>query len=306
MRQVVVAGGSSSIGLALIDLCIKNNVYVTVLARPNSPRNQRIPKHSLVRCVDFSLGEPISIEAEGAVFYHLAWEGTDKVSRLDPGIQVKNVAATIELVNLAHRAGCRVFVGTGSQAEYGRVDGLITPASPCAPDTAYGAAKYAAGKLGALQAERTGLSFMWARVFSVYGGWDPEHTMLVSLINNILQGKEMPLTACGQIWDYLYADDAAQALFLLGKKGRAGQVYHIASGAARPLREYIEDIKTCVPRADLIKVGAVPYPPLQVMNLHPDISGLVSDTGFEPQVSFKEGFKRMFRQIQMRELDEKD
>lgn len=306
MRQVVVTGASSSIGLAFIDLCIKNNVSVTALARLSSPRSQRIPKHPLVRVVDFSLGNSIDIEAKGAVFYHLAWEGTNRLDRIDPGVQTKNITSTLDLIDAAYRAGCCNFIGTGSQAEYGRVDGLITPESPCNPDTAYGAAKYAAGKLGGLQAKKLGLPFIWARIFSVYGGWDPEYTMLMSLINNMRQGKEMPLTPCGQIWDFLYAEDAARALFLLGQKGKSRQIYHIAHGDTRPLRDYIEDIKTCIPRPELLKIGALPYPPMQVMNLRPDISDLAKDTGFVPQVTFKEGFQRMLHQIQMRELDEKN
>ena len=45
------------------------------------------------------------------------------------------------------------------------------------------------------------------------------------------------------MWDYLYCEDAANALLLLARHGRDGGIYPIGSGTARPLREYIEIIR---------------------------------------------------------------
>lgn len=45
-----------------------------------------------------------------------------------------------------------------------------------------------------------------------------------------------------QIWDYIYVDDIANALYLIASKGMHAKRYPIGSGVARSLRSYIMDI----------------------------------------------------------------
>ena len=94
------------------------------------------------------------------------------------------------------------------------------------------------------------------------------------------------------MWDYLYADDVAEAFMLLADKGRDGCVYPIGSGVARPLREYIEIIRDEIDPSLPLGFGEVPYSDKQVMHLCADISKLREDTGFAPKVSFEEGARR--------------
>lgn len=52
--------------------------------------------------------------------------------------QIENIRYTIDAVRTAAAMGCRVFVGTGSQAEYGRVDGVLRADTPTNPENGYG------------------------------------------------------------------------------------------------------------------------------------------------------------------------
>ena len=44
------------------------------------------------------------------------------------------------------------------------------------------------------------------------------------------------------LWDYLYADDAGDAILAIAEKGFDGKAYPLGSGKGRKLSEYIEDI----------------------------------------------------------------
>lgn len=57
-----------------------------------------------------------------------------------------------------------------------------------------------------------------------------KNTLISYLINNFLNNEEVNLTNCEQMWDYLYGDDAGEALYLIGLKGRKNEIYNIASG----------------------------------------------------------------------------
>ena len=116
--------------------------------------------------------------------------------------------------------------------------------------------------------------------------------MIISLISALLEGKVPALTKGEQMWDYLYADDAADAILLLAEKGIDGCIYPIGSGVARPLREYIEIIRDLIDPSLELGFGQVPYSDRQVMHLCADISQLTAHTGFAPQVDFPEGAAR--------------
>ena len=102
----------------------------------------------------------------------------------------------------------------------------------------------------------------------------------------------MPLTAGEQIWDYLYADDAAEALFRMALYGKNGAVYPVGSGKVRPLKEYLETLRDSIDTSLPLGFDEVPYSDKQVMHLEADLSALMKDTGFKPKTDFETGIRK--------------
>ena len=80
------------------------------------------------------------------VFFHFAWLGTTGAARNDMYLQNQNVRYALDAVAAAKRFGCHAFIGAGSQAEYGQVEGLLTPETPAFPEMGYGIGKLCAGQ----------------------------------------------------------------------------------------------------------------------------------------------------------------
>lgn len=118
----------------------------------------------------------------------------------------------------------------------------------------------------------------------------------------MLRNAETSFTPCEQIWDYIYSEDAARAIYAAGQKGRSGSVYVIGSGEARRLSEYIKVIAELTGYGRAIGFGKRPYNPRQVMHLQADITSLKQDTGFVPAVRFEEGAVRLIDYYRKREL----
>ena len=306
--KAVVTGASSMIASALIRLLLDEGHEVYALCRPNSKKLGNIIKNERVHIVysDISditaVGQSIGCGCDA--FFHFAWGGTSGAQRNDSRIQSENIRFTLDAVELAHALGCSVFVGAGSQAEYGRVDGKISPETPAFPENAYGAAKLAAGQLSRIACAKYGIKHIWARILSVYGIGDNDFTITVSSLKKMLAGQTAQFTPAEQMWDFLYCDDAARAFYLMAQRGKDGAVYTLGSGQARPLKEYI-NIMHSVSGADSdVQIGALPYNDKQVMYLCADISALTADTGFVPQVSYEEGIKETVKWLKGSERNE--
>ena len=295
--RIVITGATGAVGTALIAEGIRQNVEMLVICRKASKRRQQIPDHPLVKVLELNMEEyetyqPPEGETPYDVFYHFAWGGTTGDGRNDCEIQEKNIRYALDAAALAKRFGCSAFVGAGSQAEYGRVEGNLNSQTPAFPENGYGMAKLCAGQMTRLYCRQVGMRHVWTRILSIYGPGDGAGSMVMSAIHRLLAGETPAFTKGEQQWDYLYSGDAAKALLLLGEKGHDGGVSCLGSGKARPLADYIGIIRDAIDSRLSVALGAVPYAPGQVMYLCADIAKLKEDTGFVPEVSFEEGIKK--------------
>ncbi len=410
MKRAVVTGATGAIGSALVRELAESGVEVLVLVRKESARSRNIPRHPLVRQIGCDLAGLANLPNETGqdydVFYHLAWAGTTGAARDDMYLQNRNVRYALDAVTAAERFGCRMFVGAGSQAEYGPADGKLKPDSPVKPETGYGYAKLCAGQMTRSLARQLGMRHVWVRILSVYGPNDGPQSMVMSTIRKLRSGVVPEFTRAEQMWDYLYSRDAARALRLVGEMcgveepDAAGQahsvessaereslvrstegesqvrsaegesqvrsaegsmeresqvrsaenesqelsaegsaeresqahpakresqvcsaedksprcqekegerqpgsllpdhkmgsrIYVLGSGHARPLAEYITEIRDIVAPGMELGIGMLPYTPGQVMYLCADTSALERDTGWRPRTSFADGIREI-------------
>lgn len=302
MKRVVITGATGMLGIALIKKLLKEKMEIIAIVRPNSSRVNKIPKSTHIHIIEADLSNLIEvsekIKKKQDVFYHFAWEGTYGNSRNDMYMQTKNIQGTLNAMELAVRLGCEVFIGAGSQAEYGIVEGKMSPETATKPQTGYGIAKLCAGQMSKVVCEKNNMRYVWMRVLSVYGPHASMQTMVAAGISEMLKNKQPQYTKGEQMWDYLYTDDAAEAFWLVAENPNAKGIYCLGSGKVRKLSEYIKEIRDVVAPNMQIHFGAIPYYENQVMYLCADIDKLQCDTGFSPKIDFKNGIELTTRWIQ--------
>ena len=305
LKSAIVNGSLGTIGLALVNQLLKRNVKVYAIAFPGDPRIERIPKDAIVVPCDMTQIDKLTemIPESVDAFFHLAWAGTIGPGRDDMLLQTQNIRCAVEAAQTAKKLGCEVYVGVGSQAEHGRIEGKVTATAPCFPTNGYGMAKLCAGQMTRVVCRQLGIRHVWARVLSVYGANDGPLSVISVLLDKLTKGEKPSLTAGEQMWDYLYAEDAGDALCCMAESGRDGAIYPVGSGKIRPLREYFEALRDAIDPSLPLGLGEIPYPPNQVMHLEADISELSSDTGFEPSTSFEEGIREVVRQYRQRQVN---
>lgn len=295
IKRIIVTGATGAVGSAVVRRALANDISVTCIVHQGSKRLGNLPKDERLSIVECNLSDYRNFQLEGQydAFIHLSWEKTFGASRDDAEVQTRNIQYTLDAVHLAHRCGCTVFVGAGSQAEYGVQSVDLTPDMPVNPESGYGIAKYAAGKLSAMLCKSLGMRQNWVRILSVYGPNDGENSLISYLIREFKAGNSPHLTKCEQMWDYLYADDAADAIFAVAEKGVDGKAYPLGSGHGRRLSEYVEDIRQAINPSIEIQYGAKDYYPHQPMHLVADIRELTEDTEWDPSFSFSEGLRNI-------------
>lgn len=300
MESIIVTGATSMLGTALIKTALRDcgirKIYAVV--REDTQKADRLPNDGrieLVRCgIEDYKSLPDKIRQNADVFYHFAWKLTGSQRNTDIHGQSDNIGFALDALSAAKKLGCNKFVGAGSQAEYGdTASEKMSPDTAANPTDAYGVAKFCAGKLVRLEAEKLGMDCLWVRVLSVYGEYDIPTTMVASTVAKLLRGESPEFTPAENIWDFLYCDDAGKAFYMIGKKAEDNKIYCLGSGEGKTLREYIEAIGRTVNPDVKLRIGALHYPGGNGRNICADISELVKDTGWKPETGFEDGIGRV-------------
>jgi nucleoside-diphosphate-sugar epimerase len=113
--------------------------------------------------------------------------------------------------------------------------------------------------------------------------------MVTASLRKLLRGELPEFTNGEQVWDFLYADDAARAIADMLERGHDRQVYVLGSGEARPLRDYLEllvrpfgiDISKCL--------GKIETPMSTPRLLAADVAPLQEHLKWTPRVPFDVG-----------------
>ena len=292
IRTALVTGATGMLGATLVRTLLREKVRVFAVIRPNSAKRRNLPEAEEGLTVierDVSELETLTLPEPVDAFFHFAWEGTYGEARNDSMLQERNVTNTLAAVRLAKKLGAAVFVGAGSQAEFGRSEDVLGPETPCRPENEYGRAKLRAGREGLALADRLGIDFIWTRVVSVYGPFDNDFTLISSAVRSLLSTGRFAATKGEQIWSYLYSEDAAEWFYRLAKSGKSGGVYLLSGTESRSLRSYLEELASAVGPDARIAFGEIPYRAGQVMKLSADVSKTVQETKYAPKTDFRTG-----------------
>jgi nucleoside-diphosphate-sugar epimerase len=303
--RVALTGATGFLGRAVAAHLLQQGHEVAALIRPDS-RIENLKNSACVHLIGYtSLLSPSVVDAlkqwQPDAMIHLAWKGVSSGERSGAHHFTENLPFTLDSIVLAHGAGCRQWIGTGSQAEYGIANRKLSEDDSCHPVTAYGKAKLATGIAALGLCETLKIKGTWARVFSVYGPGDHLQTFISYLIQCFVQNEVPSLSTCRQKWDYLYITDAAAAITSLVEKQGTG-IYNIGSGETVVLREVAETIKTQMGVKTSVGYGLKLDGPL--LHLEADITRLQKQTGWQPKVSLADGLAKTIQSFQNKIIHE--
>lgn len=297
--NIVITGATSFIGTGIIKRLIEENHKIWAVIRPESVNRNKIPVVKNVKIIELDMQQIEELDAYVSetidVFYHLAWEGVRAPYRDDPQIQDANYNAAMKAIKVCEKLGCKKFIGSGSQAEYGSMSGEITEDYPCNPNTEYGKAKYKACCDLKEFAEKRHIEFIWGRIFSIYGPGDYKGSLIMSCLDKMQKNEPILLTECIQEWDYLYIDEVAEIFAQFSTRKCGSGVYNVASGEHRALKEYVEIMKRATESESRLIYGGIPYPDSGMVSFIPVISKLQNVIHWKSGIAFEEGINRILK-----------
>jgi nucleoside-diphosphate-sugar epimerase len=295
--RVLVTGASGHLGSFLAKRLLEDGHEVAALVRPASDLWRLGDDAARLTLIRGDLNDVASardaIRSFGAAtVVHSAWNGITADARDSHTQLTTNVIGTLQLFDAAREGGCSSWIGLGSQAEYGRYDELLQEDAELYPTSAYGIAKHATRLLLEKAAQLAGIRFVWLRLVATYGPKDDARHLIPSVIRQLLERRIPPLTAGTQLWDYLYIDDAVEAIYRTATSPGVHGIFNLASGASVAVRDIALSIRDLVDTNAQLALGAIPYGDGAPISLRADITRLQRAIDWTPRVTLAEGLRR--------------
>lgn len=293
MKNIIVTGGTGFIGRHLVKLLASKGYNVTIITRD---KNNSTAKLGIdIKCIECDLNEIDKVNIENIkcdVFYNLAWNGVSTEFKNNINIQIKNIEMTLKIAEFAKKINTKLFISTGTVAEYAFCEEVMDAYEKQTPNDMYGASKVASHFLLDVYTRNNNLPFIWCIIPSAFGEGRTDNNILSYTIRELLAGRKPEYGALTQMWDFLYVREIVRALMLIGEKGHPGRIYGIGSGVYKPLKEYIEIIRDNINPALPLGIGARPKMSEKAFSSCVNINELTKDTGFVPEIYFEEGIKK--------------
>lgn len=282
MRKVLITGITGFLGSHIAEKLISNNISVVGLKRKKS---------DIWRCEEFKDKiDWVDILDDGSfinqfdyqsldVIIHAAWIGVESNDRNNWTEQTKNITFFVELLELAKILEVKKIIFLGSQAEYGIINSRISEELQTNALSAYAATKLACLEILKSFSSLNNINWIWLRLFSVFGEKENTNWLIPSLINSMLNKKEMDFTFGEQQYAYLYVKDYAEIMKKIVITDVESGIYNISSNETRTIKSLIEDIRNIVNPEFILNFGALNYRSGQSMHMEGDMQKLICQIG---------------------------
>lgn len=186
------------------------------------------------------------IMKEHAITHIVNFAAESHVDRsiLDPGVFVEtNVQGTLNLLNQARAYEIEKYVQVSTDEVYGSLgpSGYFTEDTPLMPNSPYSASKASADLLVRAYNETYGMNANITRCSNNYGSYHFPEKLIPLMITNAMDGKKLPVYGDGEnIRDWLHVKDHCQAIHLVMKEGRSGEVYNVGGHNERTNNEIVD------------------------------------------------------------------
>jgi len=233
--RVIVTGGAGFIGSNLVRALVELGHQVVVVDNLVTTWSLGLIEDVIDRIEfvhsDVRLAEDLERVGPGPFdrVYHLAASFANELSMEYPNIDMhSNIEGTMNVLAMAQRTGCGLFVYTGSSSSYGDVPVPFEEDGPIRPYTPYAMSK----QVGETCVRSSGLPYAIFRLFNVYGPGDPPGRFR-NAVPNMMQALDgvngqIRIFGHGATRDFTFVDDVVRVL--LDAPQALGHVVNIGTG----------------------------------------------------------------------------
>src|SRR5687768_5945066 len=246
-KRVLITGASGFVGanLARRALSDGHEVHLLLRAAHEDWRLRTLSDSTVTHTVDLKDRRVVQ-RAVTAIrphwVFHLAAYGAYATQTTLERMVGTNIWGCIHLLDACHDAGVEAFINAGSSSEYGHLDHAASENDRLEPNSHYAITKATATHYCQFTARAKNVNAVTVRLYSVYGPFEAPGRLIPTLMVHGLHGQLPPLVSPQTARDFVYVDDAVDAMMTLAAAPSVprGAIYNVCTGVQTTMREVVD------------------------------------------------------------------
>ena len=206
-----------------------------------------------------------------------------------------NVIGTLNLLNLSVKYNVEMFHHISTDEVYGALEldePPFTENSPYNPQNPYAASKAASDHFVMSYHNTYDLPVMITNCSNNYGPRQHREKLIPKTINNILEGKKIPIYSQGEnIRDWIYVEDHCAGVLGISYAGDVGQKYNIGGECEMTNLELVKMIIKLMNASEEL-IEFVDDRPGHDLRYAIDNAKIYKTISFQPEINIEDGLKR--------------
>ena len=245
-EKVLIIGGTGFIGLHLAKKCLDLKMDVTCISSKQTFKSKKLKNVNYKIC---NLNNKKKLK-------NVIIDQYDFVVNLGGNIDHNNKRKTFNshfvgvknLYEVLKSKKIKRFIQIGSSSEYGKFYGKVKETDKCNPKMTYGTSKLKSTKFLLEKFKNEKFPAVIIRFFQIYGPHQKKNRLIPYVIDSALRNKKFHCSEGSQSRDFLYIDDAIEALTKnLNDDNRLnGKIFNIGCGKPIKVKELILIIKNII------------------------------------------------------------
>ncbi len=300
-KKVLITGGTGFIGYHLLKKCIELKMDVTCIS------SKPIRKFNIFRKVKYKICDLGNLSRLKRIIN----KDYDFVVNLAGNIDHKNKKKTYSSHHLGVKnlykalkfKNIKKFIQIGSSSEYGKFFGKVKETDKCNPKMIYGRSKLKSSNFLIKKFKEEKFPVLVLRFFQVYGPRQKKNRLIPFVIDSSLQNKDFHCSEGSQFRDFLYVDDAINAIVKnLNSSVRSnGKIFNIGYGKPINVKSLILMIQNIIKKGKPI-FGKLKLRVDESKKIYPNLERSKRILNWKHKTSLKEGLKKTIKYYKNRAI----
>lgn len=220
--------------------------------------------------------------------FHLANSGVNGVNKGDYKCQIDNLKISCDLVCVAKKLNCKIFIFAGSVDEYQIGEKPDKKYVLPSKNNIYATSKYASEVICKDLCNRNGLIYKGIISPLVYGPGNKTNVLPNAIMRAILCDENVPLISASAKFDMIYINDCIRGYLAVAEHGKDMESYYIGHKDVLDIETMAKNICLVLKSNIELKFGV--YPDNVPVGLYEsiDLSKAYREIGFECKADFKD------------------
>jgi len=292
MKKILIVGGTGFLGFHLAKYYLKKNFRVISLSRKKPKKIRHLERVRYI-FADISKKKELinALKKIKNINFIVNFGGEVEHKKIKKTLST-HYGGLKNLSNFFIDQKIDKFIQVGSSLEYGETKSPQKESSPLKPRSIYSKAKACSSKYLINMNKKYKFPMIIIRPYQVFGPYQDYNRFIPTIINSCLKNKKFACSNGIQFRDFLYIDDFINCIsYLLEKNNLKNNIYNVGSGKPLQIKKIIHLIKKKIKKG-LPEFGKIKLRPDESMITYPDISKIKKDSGWKPEILFKEGLNK--------------